>query len=157
MTESDKPISEEFTGRRHKSPWSAALFSLLFFVGGGAAQASRAENATIPGEIAVPYPTITNLSLEWEIQGDDNLNGVVAVQYRRKGEKEWHQGMPLRRIPGGKSANARPTFVWVNKHAGSLFDLKPGAEYEIRLKLADQGAPFAICREVVSSIDHLGH
>ncbi len=28
---------------------------------------------------------------------------------------------------------------------------------DLRRLLADQGAPFAICREVVSSIDHLGH
>ena len=30
-------------------------------------------------------------------------------------------------------------------------------ERDFRRLLADQGAPFAICREVVSSIDHLGH
>jgi hypothetical protein len=30
-------------------------------------------------------------------------------------------------------------------------------ERDLRRLLADQGAPFAICREVVSSIDHLGH
>ena len=27
---------------------------------------------------------------------------------------------------------------------------------DLRRQLADQGAPFAVCREVVSSIDHLG-
>lgn len=30
-------------------------------------------------------------------------------------------------------------------------------ERDLRRLLADQGTPFAICREVVSSIDHLGH
>ena len=57
---------------------------------------------TVPGEVTTPYPTIANLAVEWYIKGDDNLNGVVAVEYRMMGENKWRQGMPLRRIPAGK-------------------------------------------------------
>ena len=38
-----------------------------------------AQDATTPGEVTIPYPTVTNLAVEWKIKGDDNLNGVVTV------------------------------------------------------------------------------
>ena len=110
---------------------------LLALFPGQSRPAATALNATLPGEVTTPYPTITNLAVEWFIQGDDNLNGVVTVEYRRTGETEWRPGMPLRRIPAGKSRGTRPTFYWENRHSGSLFDLKPAAEYEIRLRLKD--------------------
>jgi hypothetical protein len=38
-----------------------------------------------------------------------------------------------------------------------LLNQRGAVERDLRRLLADQGAPFAICREVISSIDHLGH
>jgi hypothetical protein len=38
-----------------------------------------------------------------------------------------------------------------------LINQSETVERDLRRLLADQGAPFAICREFVSSIDHLGH
>ena len=32
----------------------------------------QVENASFPGEISTPYPTITCLAAEWEIIGDDD-------------------------------------------------------------------------------------
>ena len=96
-----------------------------------------ALDATIPGEVTTPYPTITNLAVEWLIKGDDNLNAMVTVEYRMAGKKTWHKAMPLRRIPAGKSVDARRQFLWRNKLSGSIFDLKPGTDYEIMLKLED--------------------
>src|SRR5262245_20778356 len=89
----------------------------------GMAAASRAADGTIPGAVSAPYPTIRNLAVEWEIEGDDNLNGVVTVEYRRVGERSWHAGMPLRRVAAGQSRGTRPIFTWKNKHSGSIFDL----------------------------------
>jgi hypothetical protein len=102
-----------------------------------AAVSAFAADATVPGEAASPYPTVTNLAVEWKIGGDDNLNGVVEVEYRQAGETAWHRAMPLRRVPAGKSQGTRPIFTWENKHSGSIFDLRPGTEYEIRLNLTD--------------------
>jgi hypothetical protein len=97
-----------------------------------------AQQAVVPGEASAPYPTLTNLSIEWKISGDDNLNSQVTVHYRHFGEQTWHEAMPLRRIPAGNSEQrTRPTFFWENKHAGSIFDLRPETEYEIRLRLVD--------------------
>jgi hypothetical protein len=95
-------------------------------------------DATIPGELTVPYPTITNLAVEWEIKGDDDLDGVVEVEYRMAGENKWRRGMPLVRVPADDTGSrARTVYRWVNKHSGSIFDLKPDTEYEIRLSLKD--------------------
>ena len=91
------------------------------------------SNPTIPGEVITPYPTIHNLAVEWLIQGDDNQNGIVAVQYREKGKIEWNEGMPLRRVPAGKNLS----FSWKNKHSGSIFNLQQDTDYEIKLQLTD--------------------
>jgi len=95
------------------------------------------QSATIPEEVTSPYPTITNLAVEWRIAGDDNLNGVAEVEYRQAGTTTWHRAMPLRRVSPGQSVGTRPIFRWENKHSGSIFDLRPGTEYEIHLKLTD--------------------
>ena len=79
------------------------------------------QNYTIPGAITTPYPTFRNLAVEWNIQGDDNLNGSVTVWFREGGEKSWHQGMSLFRVPAGHNLQ----FKWENKHSGSIFDLSP--------------------------------
>ncbi len=106
------------------------LFSiLLLFV----IKSSVVQNFTIPGEVVTPYPTIINLGVEWNIKGDDNLNGTVTVQFREKGTSDWKQGMPLRRVPAGKIYG----FKWGNKHSGSIFDLNPNTLYEIKLNLND--------------------
>jgi len=105
---------------------AAAVFVL--FHGTGAA-----EDATIPGAVTTPYPTVINLAVEWKIEGDDNLNGRVAVRFRKTGADKWREAMPLFRVPARKDGR----FAWANKHSGSIFDLVPGTEYEIELTLTD--------------------
>lgn len=94
---------------------------------------AQSMNRTVPGALTSPYPTLENLAFEWEIQGDDNLNGEVTVVYREKGDPSWKTAMSLRRVPAGENVK----FRWKNKHAGSLFGLKPGTLYEVKLTLTD--------------------
>ena len=96
-----------------------------------------AGDATIPGEVTTPYPTIINLAVEWAIEGDDNLNATCQVKFREVGTAAWRDGMPLRRIPAGESIGTKPIFTWTNRLSGSIFDLKPDTEYEIQLSLKD--------------------
>ena len=98
------------------------------------------QNATVPGVPISPHPTLIHLAVEWPIQGDDNLNGVVAVRYRQTGVLSWKQGMPLRRVPAGSNVG----FSWGNKHSGSLFDLTPDTPYEIELTLTDPDGGSAV-------------
>ena len=58
-------------------------------------------NGTVAGALSFPFPTINNISVEWLMTGDDNLNATVAVRYRRQGDTTWSTGMNLRRIPAG--------------------------------------------------------
>ncbi|MEA2062149.1 MAG: right-handed parallel beta-helix repeat-containing protein [Gemmatimonadota bacterium] len=111
---------------------AAAFFILLSWL------PASAFDATEPGEVSTPYPTITNLAVEWKIEGDANLNGTVEVEYRMAGESKWHKAMPLVRVPAGYPRRLTShLFCWGNKFSGSIFDLKPDTEYEIRLRLSD--------------------
>jgi len=107
-----------------------SLFGILFLP-----TVCSAINATIPGVIEVPYPTVSNIAIEWMIEGDDNLNGVVTVKFRKQGDDSWNwrEALPLRRVPAGENLG----FAWKNKHSGSIFDLEPGTTYDIQLKLTD--------------------
>ena len=98
---------------------------------------SLADDVTTPGKVTTPYPTIINLTVEWHVKGDGNLNGQVSVRYRRVGGEKWRVAMPLRRVPAGKSRGTDPIFTWANRHSGTIFNLRPGTEYEIHLKLED--------------------
>ncbi|MCL2639398.1 MAG: right-handed parallel beta-helix repeat-containing protein [Phycisphaerales bacterium] len=112
-----------------------SLLAFVMFVG-----SALAGNATVPGEVTTPYPTITNLAVEWAIEGDDNLNATCEVKYRELAlgvKAAWQNAMPLRRIPAGESITTNPIFKWTNRLSGSIFDLKPDTEYEIQLTLKD--------------------
>ncbi len=113
------------------------FFQTILLVSALASAAGAEENATIPGDVTTPSPTILNLAIEWKIEGDANLNGAVGVRYRQAGDEAWREAMPLRRVPAGESRGTRPIFHWENKHSGSIFDLRPNTEYEIALNLAD--------------------
>lgn len=101
------------------------------------ARTAPSRNDTIPGTVTSPYPTIRHLAVEWEIAGDGDLDGAVAVSYRKSGERRWREALPLRRVPAGQSRTTTPIFTWKNKHSGSIFDLQPNTAYEVRLRLTD--------------------
>ncbi len=88
-------------------------------------------------EISTPYPTIRCLAVEWLIRGDDNLNGTVEVSYRVMGDEPWSQPCPWCDSAGSTRNRTTPTYTWSNKFSGSIFNLKPGTGYEIRLTLQD--------------------
>lgn len=94
---------------------------------------STGVEATIPGEVTVPNPTLRNLTLEWAIEGDSDLDGQVTVRYRVEGTDAWRAGTPLQRIPAGSVEG----FSWANRHSGSVFDLAPDTSYEVELALSD--------------------
>lgn len=97
----------------------------------------QATDSTTPGEISTPFPTINHLAVEWQIDGDDNLNATCAVRYRQAGVVTWQDSMDLRRVPASASQETKPIITWTNRLSGSVFDLKPGTAYEIELSLRD--------------------
>src|SRR2546428_6862869 len=95
----------------------------------------RAENATKAGPFMVEPPTLICLGFEWDIAGDENRNATVDVSYRPSGQSAWKEGMPLIRMGGEKIFRAPYTVP--NKFAGSILDLEPDTEYEVRLTMKD--------------------
>ena len=131
---------------------SAAIVVALFLLTTGAGRA--AENATTPGKLIVQEPTLICLGFEWQIAGDENMNCRVEVEFRAKGEAAWRKALPLFRVenvayrnmyPAGDRGNGgKPYFKYVkepvpfgNKLSGSIFDLTPDTDYEVRFSLKD--------------------
>ena len=114
------------------------LLLLFFFVAFGLVSfgTQPANNAVVPGEFIVEPPTLINLGFEWMIQGDDNRNATVGVQYRKKGQSEWKEALPLLRIGDEKVWRAREFLeYWTPRlFAGSILDLEEGTTYECRLR-----------------------
>ena len=58
----------------------------------------QAQNAVRGAEFIIEPPTLENLGFEWYIEGDDNRNSTVKVEYRLAGtNNDWIEGMPLLR------------------------------------------------------------
>jgi hypothetical protein len=139
-----------------------------------------ADDGVTAGLSWVEPPTLLSLGVDWQIDGDDNRNASVALEYRRSGETAWRKALPLLRLQneqvngrvGGPSftdgANAAESaaalrrasgqaapasgnavtgagpfafspfsYVAPNMFSGSVFDLAPDTDYELRLTLTD--------------------
>ncbi|MCC7509149.1 MAG: right-handed parallel beta-helix repeat-containing protein [Planctomycetes bacterium] len=94
-----------------------------------------AQTATTPGSIVDEIPTCHCLGFRWLISGDSDLDCTVAVEYRQAGTTVWLPAQPMLRVePASVSGNA---FDPGNLLAGSVLDLQPDTDYEIRLTLND--------------------
>jgi hypothetical protein len=104
-------------------------------------------DAVNPGKLVVERPTLICLGFEWPISGDDNRNSAVEVSYRKAGETEWKQAMPLLRLGGEKviRKDLGLDYTVPDMFAGSILDLDPDTEYEARFTMRDpdgvKGAP----------------
>ncbi|HTB19941.1 MAG TPA: hypothetical protein VK708_17585, partial [Bryobacteraceae bacterium] len=96
------------------------------------------QTKTVPGEFIVDPPTLVSLGFAWNIAGDDNRNARVDVTYRKKGDAQWKNGLPLLRLQGEQVSGGAPrdggrhfySYVAPNMFAGSLLNLEPNTEYE---------------------------
>jgi hypothetical protein len=82
-----------------------------------------------------------NLGFEWKIQGDDDRNAMVAVEYRKKGEARWRAAQPLLRMGDEKVWRAKEHMEYTTPRmfAGSILDLEEGATYECRFTMRVPG------------------
>ena len=97
----------------------------------------RAADRTTAGEFVTEPPTLLSLGFEWYIDGDDNRNASVTVSYRRQGDRQWKDGLPLLRIGNERINENALRYVTPNGFAGSIFELEPGTAYECRFVVAD--------------------
>ena len=107
---------------------------LLFLV----PQLSQAQDGVTPGKFIIEPPTLQNLGFEWYIDGDDNRNATVEVEYRIAGSgSEWSKGMPLLRIGDEHIGRAGIDYTTPHMFAGSILDLDTNTRYEARFTMED--------------------
>ena len=112
----------------------------------------HAGNETVIKEKPSIYATMQCAGVRWNIEGDSNNNAVCSVEFREKGAPEWKKAMDLFRAGAvtpdkGSLETARGwknhMSVYVEEHwklnylAGSIFNLKEGTEYEVKVSLKD--------------------
>ncbi len=101
-------------------------------------------DAVVPGTFKEDAPTLHCLAFTWWIEGDANRNARVDVAYRKKGDGDWKEAMPLFRPDmdanrWGKQHQAHHDWHKERQDlfAGSIPNLEPGTEYECRLTMTD--------------------
>jgi hypothetical protein len=114
----------------------ASLAGFLLFLTANP-QIARCEDAASPGKLSEEAPTLQCLGVRWLIAGDDNHNARVTVEYRPVGGQVWRQGPDLFRVETPAVVPAGSVPEGQTLYAGSIFGLKEGSEYEVRLALHD--------------------
>ena len=108
-------------------------------------------NKVKPGQFVIGDPTLICLGFEWNIEGDDNRNAAVAVQYRKKGTTTWKDALPLLRLQNEEAGGSFiPDYVVPNMFAGSILDLEPDTEYECKFQMSDPDGVDGIKQKMVT-------
>jgi hypothetical protein len=74
-----------------------ARISLVFLAAFVPLFAAQQTN-TVAGEFVAEPPTLASLGFDWKISGDDNRNARVEVAYRKVGETQWRNALPMLRL-----------------------------------------------------------
>jgi hypothetical protein len=118
------------------------LCALSFAVLAGGMTTMASDFSKPLGDPQLERPTLRSLGVYWIIQGDDNQNAFIALEYRKLGSSSWRTGVRLFRVERrahltehGKSELQVPDDDWL--FAGSALLLEPGAAYELRLTIED--------------------
>ena len=100
-------------------------------------------NKIVPKRFIIDPPTIENLGFRWYIEGDSNRNASVIVEYRKKGQAQWKNALPMLRVHHEVVNQAYGPYRTGNLFAGSVLFLEPATAYEIRFTMSDPdgGAP----------------
>lgn len=100
---------------------------------------SMVRNQTKTDRFIVEPPTLVCAGFEWTIAGDENRNANVSVSYRKKGEKDWKEALPMLRIGGEHVYGHDQRWVYTtgDMFAGSIFNLEPSTSYECRFLMSD--------------------
>ncbi len=97
----------------------------------------------VPGRFLIDPPTIENLGFRWYIEGDSNRNASVAVAFRKEGQKQWKDALPMLRVHHEVSNQKYGPWRTGNLFAGSVLFLEAATAYEVRFTMTDPdgGAP----------------
>ncbi len=112
---------------------------------------SPVDFKTQAGEFIVEPPTLICAGFEWMIQGDENRNATVTVNFRKKGTEVWQRGLSLLRIGGEKIYGHEQPWIYTTTpmFAGSIFNLDPGTEYECKFVLSDPDGVDGLAEQII--------
>jgi hypothetical protein len=106
-----------------------------------AALAAVSDQASADAPPQLDRPTLHSLGVYWIVQGDDDGDASIRLEYREAGTAAWRVGAPLFRVERGAHVAVRDGSRlsvgggWL--FAGSVLGLSPGKSYELRLALDD--------------------
>jgi hypothetical protein len=103
--------------------------------GSGGSVAGEIDGLVVELEPATPEQIGLYVLVERALDGESR----IGVRYRQRGDAEWRLAHPLLRIHPEWVAGGAPEPT-VDSFAGTIFDLAPGAEYDVELTLAEPGA-----------------
>ncbi|MFT6333858.1 MAG: hypothetical protein ACI86M_001566 [Saprospiraceae bacterium] len=93
--------------------------------------------------------TFEHIAIHTNIEGDDNKNSTITIEYRLTGTEDYLLGaIAMRASPEmivGESA------LGMNFHAGSAMHLLPNSSYDLRLTIADADGGSQVIEETVST------
>lgn len=91
------------------------------------------------GDIEFDPPTFHTIGLTLPVlAGDEDFDAVALVTYREVGSASWNEALPLQRVRRDTLPTPVPTpFPIAEQFAGSVFDLQPGAVYDVRVEVLD--------------------
>lgn len=105
----------------------SAIASVLLATG-----VARADDVLHAGAPTLDRPTVVSLGVRLPLTGDDDFDSTVTVRVRLQGGS-YQDALPLYRVhPELVSAGTA-----VSEFAGTIFDLAPGATYDIELTAHD--------------------
>ncbi len=111
----------------------ASLFYLIGFICLGSINI-EAQNSVTAGTIRFDA-TFENISVNYSIINDDNLNSELSISFREAGIGSFQPAAKTMRAYPGLVIDGNTTSR--NFHAGSIFFLEPNTSYEIECTLTD--------------------
>lgn len=116
---------------------SALIFASTQCMRADGPSTPAAPNAITPGEVFEERPTLHCLGYRWYVSGDENRNAEVLVAYRKAGDKNWKEALPLLRLQNETAGTGDLAWKTPNAFAGSILFLQPDTKYAVRLSLSD--------------------
>jgi len=94
-------------------------------------------------------PTFENIAVHVDIEGDDNKNSTMTIEYRLSGTDTYLPGAMTMRSSSDMMVDGSP--LGMNFHAGSAMHLLPNASYDIRVTLTDEDGGTEVVEQTVQT------
>ena len=111
------------------------VLTLLLLPLTGSPSHAAPSDEIVPGDIRADA-TFEHIGVLWWVEGDDDLDSAMSLEFRQQGESDWRPGAPAMRAYPTIYVHDGP--LGLNYWAASALFLEPGETYELRLTLTDQ-------------------